>query len=205
MKLCEVTEEVLENFRSNNISELGPPPNMLSWLQLALKFKQNIAMCKGEQEDDLCWLWRNQNSRRNFSIKDHSIGHVTTTVDMSLRRFAYYMFNQECDKEQLTAAYMLMTSKPKKFLHTSCGNSYCFNPDHHFESYTAYNPNRPPRSASGERSSNAKLTEQQVRDIFASKDKMIQIAAQYNVTQACVSYIKSGTTWKHLNLLNEKP
>jgi hypothetical protein len=52
----------------------------------------------------------------------------------------------------------------------------------------------------GEAHSNAKLTEDQVREIFYSEDTLKNLSKKYGVTEVSISYIRNGRTWKHLNL-----
>lgn len=44
----------------------------------------------------------------------------------------------------------------------------------------------------------AKLTDDQVRTIRADPRRQIDIAADYGVTQTCISCVKRGATWRHV-------
>lgn len=50
----------------------------------------------------------------------------------------------------------------------------------------------------GHRVHTAKLTEDNVREIRASKDKQTYLAAIYNVTAATICYVQSHKTWRHV-------
>ena len=52
--------------------------------------------------------------------------------------------------------------------------------------------------ACGERGGNSRLTEMQVRAIRADSRPQRKIAADYGVTQANVSYLKLGKSWRHV-------
>ena len=54
----------------------------------------------------------------------------------------------------------------------------------------------------GTEAAHAKLTEEQVRDIRArcSKDRVTDIARDYNVSQWTISSIKHNRTWKHVTV-----
>lgn len=52
---------------------------------------------------------------------------------------------------------------------------------------------------SGENSVHAKLTENDVRDILKSKRPGREMAAKYNVSEAAISNIRNGKSWKHIN------
>lgn len=54
------------------------------------------------------------------------------------------------------------------------------------------------KKGKGERHPRSKFTEQQVREIRASKETATALAAKYGVSQFCISSIRSGRTWKHL-------
>ena len=58
----------------------------------------------------------------------------------------------------------------------------------------------------GERNAKAKLTEEQVRKIFADPRRgkaRQEIAKEYGVTVETIKAIQDGYTWKHLNLTSK--
>lgn len=58
--------------------------------------------------------------------------------------------------------------------------------------------------ARGEAHGSCKLTESQVRDIFARADTTRHkiLAREYNIHPTTVTNIKGGLSWRHLNLMN---
>jgi len=56
----------------------------------------------------------------------------------------------------------------------------------------------------GERAPTHKLTEQQVRTIFATPNYCgitVDLARQYSVSTHAISMIRTGKTWRHLSLM----
>jgi hypothetical protein len=62
------------------------------------------------------------------------------------------------------------------------------------------------RGARGEAHFNSKLTEEQVKDIFARADTTRHkiLAREYNIHPTTVAGIRGGLRWRHLNLKNTK-
>ena len=50
----------------------------------------------------------------------------------------------------------------------------------------------------GERNISAKLTEAQAREILASKEPLLVLAARYDVSIYTIWAIRTGKRWKHL-------
>jgi hypothetical protein len=44
----------------------------------------------------------------------------------------------------------------------------------------------------------SRLTEEQAREIKLSHERQVKLAKRYNVTQAAISAIKTGSSWKHI-------
>lgn len=85
----------------------------------------------------------------------------------------------------------------------SCDNPGCVNPAHLSVGTNKENVDdrqSKGRQARGLKNSHNKLTEEQVREIFAATGSLSEIAEAYGVQYACVSKIKLGRNWKHLNL-----
>lgn len=83
-----------------------------------------------------------------------------------------------------------------------CDNKLCGNVDHLFLDTPAGNSQdmvHKGRSARGERNSQAKLTESEVRAIRANSRTQRAIAADYGISDALVSNIKSRKTWGWLS------
>ncbi len=85
-----------------------------------------------------------------------------------------------------------------------CDNPACINPSHLFiGTHKANMTDRceKGRTAKGEESGPAKLTEKdvhEIRGLFKSGEKIVDIAIKYNVSESAISYIKSGVNWAWL-------
>ena len=82
-----------------------------------------------------------------------------------------------------------------------CDMPLCVNPDHLFLGTHADNmkdaaAKKRFHDRRGEKAPNARLTPTQVAEIQASKISQRAIARQFGITQACVSLIKTGRTWR---------
>jgi hypothetical protein len=91
----------------------------------------------------------------------------------------------------------------------NCGNKLCVNPAHVVlitrkklqqriakESRHLVNPVRMKKLSDRARAAQAKLTLQQALEIRDAEGKQRDIAARYGITQATVSAIKRGKTWR---------
>lgn len=82
-----------------------------------------------------------------------------------------------------------------------CDNPVCVNPNHLFLGTPADNAAdmvAKGRHCAGQLNRRAKLTDAQVIAIRADKRLQKQIAADYGVTLAAISHIKTGRRWAHL-------
>lgn len=84
-----------------------------------------------------------------------------------------------------------------------CDNPPCIRVDHlELGTYADNNNDRVKRGRSnpprGERSSNAKLTEDEVRAIRAASGTTREIGAKFGVTHSHVSKLRRGQMWEHL-------
>jgi hypothetical protein len=83
----------------------------------------------------------------------------------------------------------------------SCDVKSCVNPDHIFVGTQQDNMNdkvRKNRQAKGISHGNAKLTEDQAREIKFSSETSIKLAAKFNYSASMIREIKNGNLWKLL-------
>lgn len=86
-----------------------------------------------------------------------------------------------------------------------CDNPRCVNPAHLFLGTPADNTTdmiRKDRNARGEKQTNAKLTEAQVREILRLRNEgvgNIALAEQFGVGKTHISHIVTGRKWKHVH------
>lgn len=92
-----------------------------------------------------------------------------------------------------------------KFVMHTCDNPKCINPDHLKLGTPKENTQdmvRKGRKPIGEDVPAAKLTEQEVVEIFNDPRGCTTIAREYGISKKSVLNIRHGKTWKHLNLIN---
>jgi len=93
--------------------------------------------------------------------------------------------------------------KPDVLVCHTCDNRKCVNPDHLFlgdhadNNFDAAIKNR---MAHSENHSQAKLTNEQVREILESDESQASLARKYGVCQPNISDIKLGKRWTKINL-----
>ena len=88
-----------------------------------------------------------------------------------------------------------------------CDNPPCINVEHLFLGTHADNMrdrNTKGRQARGERHSQAKLNDDDVRSIKASSLPTPLLATQYNVTRQTIWSIRAGRTWRHVQSTQTK-
>lgn len=136
-----------------------------------------------------CWICTSHakaKHRRNYPVIERHGKH---------QRLSRYMF-------KVVNGYI---DENKVVMH-SCDNPECINPDHlslgtHKENtHDMIAKNRKPV---GEAVIGAKLTEDQVIDIFNDSRGCNTLAKEYGVSKKTILNIRHGKTWKHLGLLKE--
>lgn len=132
-----------------------------------------------------CWNWTASKTWVGYG-KFYADGHT-----LHAHRYAYQI-------------YVGPIPDGMEIMHT-CDNMACVNPDHlrpgtHRENMDDRNTKRRNNPPIGERSGSNKLTEEQVRAIFADQRTQMVIAAEYDIYQSLVSKIKNGERWAHLGL-----
>lgn len=119
-------------------------------------------------------------------------GYVKLTINGKQTYGHRYMYEQKYGKPIL------------EVLRHTCDNRWCINPDHLIEG--THNDNVQDRvsrnrSAKGIQNGRAKLTEQNVVDIYNDNiTPKMHLANKYNVDPKVIRDIKQKKTWKHLNL-----
>lgn len=99
-------------------------------------------------------------------------------------------------------SYQLNVGSVAKGLHVMhrCDNPACVNPDHLRVGTALDNArdrNAKGRQAKGERIHSAKLSADDVADIRASRDSVLDIAERYGVGRSQISKIRLGRKWQH--------
>jgi len=87
------------------------------------------------------------------------------------------------------------------FVLHSCDNPPCYRIDHLRLGTHADNMQDKitrDRQSKGASHGRAKLTEDQVREIFVSSETQRELAQKYGVSQTTIHFIKSGRNWSHI-------
>jgi hypothetical protein len=131
-------------------------------------------------EEDACWNWK-------CYLNDSGYGaFVIAGKRWRAHRWIFIQLNG---------------SIPEKYevCHT-CDNRACVNPRHlfcgsHYENMA--DMRRKLRHAFGEKVGNAKLKAHQIAEILASKEQGQTLARMLGVSEASISRVRNGTTWRH--------
>jgi hypothetical protein len=137
-----------------------------------------------------CWIWTGPTDTRSTHLPYGRFWVAGTTA--IAHRFAWQEFIGPIPQRMIVCH--------------RCDVPYCVNPSHLFLGYPKDNTQdmmqkgrdaRCRETRRGEKSNFSKLTQQQVQEIRVASGKQRDIAAQYGISQTCVSLIKRGVNWKH--------
>ena len=135
---------------------------------------------------DDCWEWTGWNNGAGYgAIGKGQKSYLAT-------RWAYYIEHGDDPGDECVC-------------HT-CDNPGCVNPAHLWlgtigdNNRDAWQKGRSfqPETLPGEQNTQAKLTEQDVREIRKSNELQRILAEQYGVCHQLISQIKTGKIWKHV-------
>ena len=132
---------------------------------------------------DACWPWTGNRDRDGYGVVHHEISRRAHRVMASM-------------------AFGVDAIRDRVVCH-ACDNPACCNPLHLFIGTHADNcrdRSQKGRSAVGERSPWAKLTEADVAAIIQDKRSQVDIARAYGVSQPLISKIKRREVWAHISM-----
>ena len=138
------------------------------------------------QKTSSCWIWKGTRTKTKYG--------------------GYYGYASGTTRLAHRLSYELFVGSIPNGLHVChhCDNGLCVNPRHLFlgtPNDNAKDRNQKNRQARGERMNTHKLTEKQIKDIrrlWKDGTKEVDIARQFNVTQANICYILKRKTWAWL-------
>lgn len=137
-----------------------------------------------------CWIWLAATTRNGY-------GYLT-------QRVSYGVFKSVRSNRASWIAYRGNIPDALHVLHR-CDNRLCVNPDHLFLGTPRDNmvdmhakKRHRARQPSGEASHLSKLTDEQVSYVLSSSKAGTAIADELGVSKNCISAIRTGITWKHL-------
>ena len=138
-------------------------------------------------DENGCWIWQK-------SFGSHGYGNIATGGhrNETVHRVSHEVFIGEIPKGQLV-------------LH-SCDNRKCCNPEHlrsgtykdNSSDAISRGRNKLPPVMIGSDHVNAKLTEEEVLEIYMSTLSQRKLAALFGVSQKLIHCIKRGKAWQHV-------
>lgn len=150
--------------------------------KVILKFWKRV------EKTDWCWNWTGRKVGKGYGILD------LNATTMQAHRFSWVLHHGKIPDGMLVCHH--------------CDNPGCVRPDHLFVGDDSANMQDMLRKgrgnkAKGEKNSNAKLTEAQVRQIVhrgRAGESRKTLALECGVSPRAVDFILQGRNWKHLNL-----
>lgn len=140
---------------------------------------------KGYEKKNECWIWRNENKINGYGI------FGTKGKNLSAHRAAYMLFKGEI-------------GNGLDVCHT-CDNRRCVNPEHLFLGTRSVNMKdclKKGRLSCGEMRYNAKLTENDIKDIRRKRIEgktYREIGQEHGVSYETCYDIANYRTWKHIS------
>lgn len=138
------------------------------------------------EQGDGCWLWKG-------CIAKNGYGQVRIKNKTYNAHRVSYCVHNKCSYDDIGGLD----------IRHSCHNRTCVNPSHLSTGTRKENMNDmvlAERQRKGMSVSTSKLSDEQVRSIYASALSHINLAKQYNVSISTIGDIKYKRTWKHLGL-----
>jgi hypothetical protein len=158
--------------------------------KLCKGMRKNVKEIKWQENVNGCWICT--------SHVPNTYGYPQCRINYKFRNISHIMYER----------YKGEIPKGLCVLHT-CDNPSCINPAHLFLGTNADNSadmvkkNRQSHIGSpgmnGEKHPQAKLKEAQVIEIIKSNEMQKELALKFSVSQAVISKIKLGESWKHID------